>query len=343
MTISKFGSLGRLLVALAVALLAVGGAVAPARGADLVKITIAQPLTYIGGGAVYTALKFGYFQDEGLDVDLVTISGTAPMFAGVASGSAQFGITNGLSLLTAVAKGIPFVAFVGTDHGFSLLNMVASNAWAQQHNMSAKDDYRTSVRKLVGARIGLLGTTSTGGLLLAGVAKQMGLPDDAFKMVAMGPSAALAAFSNGQIDAYWQGIPPTGGVYLFNSGALPGIDRVAGNVVFSPADYIEKHPDIVAKVARAVARGDNAVLDAKLQTRVLQAIAERIPEFSLAAIKGELLRPGVPVANGQLSSEAFVLANQFDARIGLIEKPLTPEQVNGSFTLKFVPKSYIKP
>jgi ABC-type nitrate/sulfonate/bicarbonate transport system substrate-binding protein len=336
MTISRLGALGLLAAAPVAATLA-----APARAAD--KITIAQPLTYIGGGAVYASMKFGYFQDEGLDVDLVTISGTAPMFAGVASGSAQFGITNGLSLLTAVAKGIPFVAFVGTDHGFSLLNMVVSAAWAQSHKMSSKDDYRTSIRKLVGARIGLLGTTSTGGLLLAAAAKQMGLRDDAFQMVAMGPSAALAAFSNGQIDAYWQGIPPTGGVYVFNSGALAGIDKVAGNIVFSTADYIDKHPDIVTRVARAVARGTNAVLDPKMQARVLAAISERIPEFSIAAIKGELLRPGVPASNGQLAAEPFVLANQFDAQIGLIEKALTPEQVNGAFTLKFVPKTFIKP
>jgi len=159
----------------------------------------------------------------------------------------------------------------------------------------------------------------------------------------MGPTPSLAAFSNGQIDAYFQGIPPTGGVFVFNSGQLPGIKECAGNIVFSTADYIDKHPDVVAKVARAVARGTNAVLDPQIQPRVLQAVAERIPEFSIAAIKGELLRPGVPVTNGQLSAASFGLTNQFDARIGLIEKALTPEQVNGSFTLKFVPKTFIKP
>jgi ABC-type nitrate/sulfonate/bicarbonate transport system substrate-binding protein len=292
---------------------------------------------------VYAAQKLGYFKDEGLDVDIVTISGTAPMFAGVESGSAQFGITNGLSLLTGIAKGLPFVAFAGTDHGFSVLNMVASPAWAKAHNMSLKDDYRTTLRKLVGARIGLLGTTSTGGLLLAALAKQMGLPDDAYQMVAMGPPASLAALSNGSIDAYLQGIPPTGGVYVLNSGQFPGIQQVAGNVVFTTADFITKHPEIVAKMARAVARGANAALDAEMQPRVLQLVNERIPEFSIPEIKTELLRPGVPMGNGQLVPGSFALANAYDAKIGLLDKPLTPEQLNASFTMKFVPKTYIKP
>jgi ABC-type nitrate/sulfonate/bicarbonate transport system substrate-binding protein len=209
--------------------------------------------------------------------------------------------------------------------------------------MSLKDDYRATLRKLVGARIGLLGTTSTGGLLLSAVAKQMGLPDDAFQMVAMGPPASLAALSNGSIDAYFQGIPPTGGVYVLNSGQFPGIQKVAGNVVFTTADYINKHADIVAKMARAIARGANAALDPEVQPRVLQAISERIPEFSIPELKGELLRPGVPVGNGQLIPASFTLANQYDAQIGLLDKPLTADQVNGAFTMKFVPKNYIKP
>lgn len=326
--------------AAAVALTAVAG---PLRAADLLKVTFAQPLTYIGGAPIYAALKLGYFRDEGLDVDLVTISGTAPMFAGIASGSAQFGITNGLSLLTAIEKGIPFVAFVGTDHGFSTLNMVVSNAWVQQHDMSAKDDYRTSLRRLVGARIGLLGTTSTGGLLLAAVSKQIGLPGDAFQLVAMSPAAALAAMSNGQIDAWFEANPPRDGVYVFSSGAFPTIAQVAGNVVFSTQSYISEHPDVVAKVARAIARGDNAVLDPATQPLVLAAIQERITSYSLDAIKGELLKPGVPDANGQLSPQAFALANELDAQLGLIQKPLTPEQVASAYTLRFVPRTTVKP
>jgi ABC-type nitrate/sulfonate/bicarbonate transport system substrate-binding protein len=314
-----------------------------ARAADLVKVTLAQPLQFIGGAPLYAALKLGYFRDEGLDVEIVTIAGTAPMFAGVASGSAEFGLTNGLSLLTAIEKGIPFVAFIGTDHGFNTLNMVVSNAWAQAHSMSAKDDWRTSMRKLSGARIGLLGTTSTGGLLLAAFAKQLGMPDDALKMIPMVPAAAIPALQNGQIDAWFQANPPRDGVFVFDSGAFPKISQCAGNVIFTTQDYLGKHPDVVGKMARAVARGDNAVLDAKTQPLVLAAVRERVSNFSEEAIKAELLKPGVPDANGQLSAESFTLANEFDAQIGLIAKPLTPAQVAGAFTLKYVPKTFIKP
>jgi len=316
---------------------------APARAADLVKVTLAQPLQFIGAAPLYAALKLGYFRDEGLDVEIVTIAGTAPMFAGVASGSAEFGLTNGLSLLTATEKGIPFVAFVGTDHGFNTLNMVVSNAWAQAHNMSAKDDWRASMRKLVGARIGLLGTTSTGGLLLAAFSKQIGLPDGALTMIPMVPAAALPAMANGTIDAWFQAIPPRDGVYVFSSGAFPKIAQCAGNVIFTMADYLGKHPDVVGKMARAVARGDNAVLDPKTLPLVLDAVHERVSNYSLEAIKEELLKPGVPDANGQLTAESFRLANEFDAQIGLIQKALTPEQVNAAFTLRFVPKTIVKP
>jgi ABC-type nitrate/sulfonate/bicarbonate transport system substrate-binding protein len=322
---------------------ALAAAAVPARAADLVPVTLAQPLTYIGAAPIYYGLKAGYFRDEGIELELVTIAGTAPMFAGVASGSAQFGLTNGLSLLTAIEKGIPFVAFVGTDHGFNTLNMVVSNAWAQAHGMSAKEDWRASMRKLTGAKIGLLGTTSTGGLLLAAFAKQLGLPDGALSMIPMVPAAAIPALANGTIDAWFQAIPPRDGVYVFNSGNFPRISQCTGNLLFSPADYVSKHPDVIAKMARAVARGDNAVLDPKTQPAVLDAVHERISNYSIEAIKDELLKPGLPVSNGVLTAQGFTLANEFDAQIGLIAKPLSPAQLSSAFTLRFLPKTFIKP
>lgn len=325
------------------ALAATALAATPGRGADLVKVTFAQPLQFIGAAPIYAAQKLGYFRDEGLDVEIVTIAGTAPMFAGVASGSADFGLTNGLSLLTATEKGIPFVAFVGTDHGFNTLNMVVSNAWAQAHAMSAKDDWRASLRKLSGARIGLLGTTSTGGLLLAAFSKQIGMPEGSLQMIPMVPAAAIPALANGTIDAWFQANPPRDGLFVFTSGAFPKITQCAGNVIFAMADYIAKHPDVVGKMARAIARGDNAVLDAKTLPLVLDAVHDRISNYTLDAIKDELLKPGVPDANGQLTAEGFTLANEFDAQIGLIAKPLTPAQVSSAFTLKFLPKSIVKP
>ena len=298
--VSRRESLGGLAALAATALTA-----GTARAADLVKVTFAQPLTFIGAAPIYAAQKLGYFRDEGLDVEIVTIAGTAPMFAGVASGSADFGLTNGLSLLTATEKGIPFVAFVGTDHGFNTLNMVVSNAWAQAHAMSAKDDWRVSLRKLSGARIGLLGTTSTGGLLLAAFSKQIGMAEGSLQMIPMVPAAALPAMANGTIDAWFQAIPPRDGVFVFTSGAFPKIAQCAGNVIFAMADYVSKHPDVVGKMARAIARGDNAVLDAKTLPLVLEAVHERISNYTLEAIKEELLKPGVPVANGQLTAEGF--------------------------------------
>ena len=337
--VSRRESLGSL-AALAATTLIAG---ATARAADLVKVTLAQPLTFIGGAPIYAAQKLGYFRDEGLDVEIVTIAGTAPMFAGVASGSAEFGLTNGLSLLTATEKGIPFVAFVGTDHGFNTLNMVVSNAWAQAHAMSAKDDWRASLHKLSGARIGLLGTTSTGGLLLAAFSKQIGMADGSLQMVPMVPAAAIPALANGTIDAWFQASPPRDGVLVFTSGAFPKISQCAGNVIFAMADYVNKHPDVIAKMARAIARGDNAVLDPKTLPLVLGAVHERISNYTLDAIKDELLKPGVPDANGQLTAEGFTLANEFDAQIGLIAKPLTAAQVNGAYTLKFLPKTVVKP
>ena len=165
------------------------------------------------------------------------------------------------------------------------------------------------MRKLSGARIGLLGTTSTGGLLLAAFAKQLGMPEDVAQDDPDGPGRGDPGDAERQIDAWFQAIPPRDGVFVFDSGAFPKISQCAGNVIFTMEDYLGKHSDVVGKMARAIARGDNAVLDAKTLPLVLAAVRERISNFS-RKIKDELLKPGVPNANGQLSAEGFTLGQR---------------------------------
>jgi NitT/TauT family transport system substrate-binding protein len=330
-------------IAGALALALVAGS--PARSAEspATKVTFLQPLVCICGAPYYVAQKLGYFKDEGLDVDIVTIQGTPAMFAAMQAGSGQFAITNGPSLLTAIPKGIKLVAIAGLEHGLSDFNMVVSPAYARRHGISANEDYKSVLRKLAGARIGVLGTTSTGGLVLAGLRNEVGLPDDAFTMIAMKPAASVAALAHGQIDAWWQTSPALEGVVAFRSSQVPSMSAVAGDVVFTTQDYVAKNAAVIARMARAIARADNAIVDPKIQERALEAVYERIPELPHDVIKAEMLKPGVPVVNGALTDKEWTLTNAFDAKIGLLQKPLSPAQLSAAYTTKFVPKTTVRP
>jgi ABC-type nitrate/sulfonate/bicarbonate transport system substrate-binding protein len=308
-------------------------------------VSFIQPLVCFCAAPLYAADKLGYFKDEGLDVDLVTVNGSAAMFAAVQSGSAAFGFTNGLTLLTSVPKGLSLVAFVGLDKGQGGFNMVVSNAWAQAHGIKANENYRTVLRKLAGAKIGVLGTTGTGGLLLASFAKSVGLADDALSMISMTPAASNAALAHGEIDAWWQTAAGIGGVLAFRSSNLPKVNAVVGNAAFTTRDFMTKNRDVVARMARAIARGDNALLDPRTQERALGAVFDRMPNLPHEEIRAEVLltESQARARNGELTASMFDATNQIDAQLGLLKEPLTPEQLRSVYTLEFIPKRFVAP
>lgn len=318
---------------------------APARAQTTAHVSFVQPLVCLCAAPLYAAQSLGYFKDEGLDVDLVTVNGSAAMFAAVQSGSAPFGFTNGLILLTSVPKGLSLVAFAGMDKGQGGINMVVSNAWAQAHGIKTNEDYRSVLHKLAGARVGVLGTTGTGGLLLASFAKAVGLPDDALTMISMTPAASNAALAHGEIDAWWQLAPAVGGVLAFRSANLPKVGVVVGNVAFTTRDYLAKNRDVVARMARAIARGDNALLEAATQERALNAVYDRMPNLPRDEVRAGVLLTETQTRsrNGELSPTSFDATNTIDVQLGLLKQPLTADELKAVFTLDFVPKQYVKP
>lgn len=318
---------------------------APAAAAEPVHVTFLQPLVCFCAAPLYAADKLGYFKDEGLEVDIATVQGSGPMFAAVQAGSAQFALTNGLTLLTSVPKGLNLVAFVGMDKGQGGFNMVVSKAWAQAHGVRPNEDWRTALRQLNGAKVAVLNTAATGGRLLTAFAKQAGVPDGGLQLISMTPAASNAALSNNEIDAWWQTAPAVGGVLAFRSASLPKVSEVVGNIIFTTRDYLTKNRDVVARMARAIARGDNALLEPRTQEQALAAVYERMPNLPKDEIRAEVLltETQARVRNGELSARSFDATNQIDAQLGLLMQPLTAEQLHSAYTLDLVPKRYVAP
>jgi len=126
------------------------------QSAQIRHVTLVEPALCLCGAPYYAAQKLGYFSDEGLKSEITTVQGTGAVYTALQGGSAQFGVTSGPSLLTAVRRGLKQVAFVALDRGLSNYNMVVSEAYARAHGIGANEDYRTAYPKLREARIAVL-------------------------------------------------------------------------------------------------------------------------------------------------------------------------------------------
>ncbi len=193
-------------------------------------------------------LAQGYWKAEGLDVEVVGLSGATAGIQQVASGQVDFATVGGDALLIARAKGIKVKA-VYTYARKSIYRIVVP----EDEAIKTLADFKG---KTLGAPDMSAGSVpyARAALSAAGVDPQNGVK---WLSVGIGGSAANA-FRQKAIDGWaaWDTIIAS----LENNGFKfryidpPWIDEILGNVIVAREETIEKKPELVVKVTRAIAK-----------------------------------------------------------------------------------------
>jgi NitT/TauT family transport system substrate-binding protein len=193
-------------------------------------------------------LTEGFWKDEGLDVDVIGVSGATAGIQQVASGQVDFSTVGGDALLLARAKGIK-VRAVYVYARRSIYRIVAP----EDGDVRALIDLKG---KTLGAPDMSAGSVPYARAALAstGVDSQN---DVKWLSVGFGGQAANA-FRQKVIDAWaaWDTIIAAleNRGFRFRYVDPPWINEILGNVIVAREETIEKHPDLVVKVARGIAK-----------------------------------------------------------------------------------------
>lgn len=148
----------------------------------------------LGFGHLWAAWRLGFFERQGLDVEVVLMRGTAPAVQAMIAGSIYVGLVANDGPIAAVEQGMD-------------LAMVAGSSKIT-HMLIGGKNYRT-YEDLRGATIGSSTLTSGTAFVLRRVLKTKGLeyPRD-YKLLNVGGTASsFAALSAGQIAAAMQAVP----------------------------------------------------------------------------------------------------------------------------------------
>jgi NitT/TauT family transport system substrate-binding protein len=193
-------------------------------------------------------LTEGFWKAEGLDVEVIGLSGATAGIQQVASGQVDFATVGGDALLIARAKGLKVKA-VYTYARKSIYRIVVP-----------EDDSVKTLADLKGKTLGAPDMSAgsvpyaRAALSSAGVDPQNGVK---WLSVGIGGQAANA-FRQKAIDGWaaWDTVIAS----LENNGFKfryidpPWIDEIFGNVIVAREDTIEKKPELVVKVTRAIAK-----------------------------------------------------------------------------------------
>lgn len=269
-------------------------------------------------GGYYQALAKGYYAAEGLDVEIVPGGPNAQVMATVATGRAQFGMTNGDDVITAVSRGVPVV-------------MVAAEMQRDAQGVMFHESHPLrSLRDLDGKTL-MAGAGST---WLTVMQRQLGIRFQIQPLV-----GDLARFMND--EKFIQQCFVTNEPYFARQrgarvGALLIANAEAGfepyRVVLTGREFAARQPEIVRKFVRATIRGwtDYLTGDPEPANALLRKLRPDLPgdfyAYSIQAMKDYRLVLGDPArgeAMGQLTAGRLQRQIEQLGAAGVLEKPVT--------------------
>ncbi len=263
----------------AAALFAALAAAMPAGSVTAQEPTSPQPITVVLANPsainitpVWTAIGENYFAEEGLEVSIQAVNGSAAVLQAVAAGQAQIGQPGAGPTINARANGLDVQFFynLNPQSAFGIL-VPAESGLAAPTDLKGKV---IGVGTADGAETAFARTIMTDAGLEEG-------RDYEFLVVGDG-GLAVAGFTRGDIDAY--AAATSDGAILDQRGLKttnitpPAFRSYFGNGFVALSSFIEENPDVIEKFGRAVARGSTFAMNPANIETVLEHTAAGNPQ-----------------------------------------------------------------
>lgn len=281
-------------------------------------------------GGYYQALAQGYYAAEGLDVEILPGGPNAQVMAGVATGRADLGMTNGDDVIVAVARGLP-------------LRIVAAEMQRDAQGILFHRAHPvTSLRDLDGKTV-MAGAGST---WIEVVQKKLGIRFNLQPLV-----GDLARFMNNP-QFIQQCFVTNEPFFATQRGAQVGALLIANaelgyepyRVMFGSQAFLESNPEVVRKFVRASLRGWVEYLtgDPEPANALLRKLRSDLPAeffpYSIKAMKEYQLVLGDPQRGeraGQLRADRIARQIALLEEVGLLDRPVKLEDV---VSFEFLPE-----
>ena len=247
---------------------------------ELQKVTLNEVAHSIFYAPQYVAIEEGYFQDEGLEMTLVTGFGADKVLTAVLSGEADIGFMGAEASIYAYQEG-------ATDPviNFAQLTQRAGNFLVAREEMPDFEWEDIKGRFVLGGRKGGMPE-----MVFEYILKQHGIDPETDLEIdqSIDFGSTAAAFSGGLGEFSVEFEPAATALEQEGAGyvvASLGVD--SGYVPYTSysakTSFMEEHPDVMQKFTNALQRGMNYVQD-HTPEEIAEVIAPQFPETALATI-----------------------------------------------------------
>jgi len=283
-----------------IAVSAVGCASKAGEGTDggLTHVKFGLPTSMAANNApMAVAVGLGYFEDEGLDVEIV--------YTGGSNTTVQAVLSNQLDIGSATPE--PVLQLAETGREFGGVTMIYNYIRKPTGGLAVLDDSPIkSLADFKGVTIGD-SSLSSGNLLLANaILSSVNLEEGRdFSHLAVGTgAAALQALTGGDVDALslwdteYAAMETQGGITL-RVMSSPEAESLFSTTYFASPRYIEENPDAVEAFGRAMAKA--TYFTSLNPTAALQIMYEKFPETRTAGVtEADQLESNLVALNARL-------------------------------------------
>lgn len=285
-------------------------------GGDLEKITVGV-IPIVDTAPIFLGDSKGFFEEEGLDLEIQTATGGSAIVPGIQSGSYDFAFSNYVSLMVAndkglnmkvVANGVTTTGDADTDFGAVVVT---------------DDSPIKTPKDLAGKKVSVNNLSNIGDITVSQVVKDDGGDPSTVDFVEVPFPDAPAALENGIVDAAWILDPFL--VQSLGDGARvvsnnfvdfdPELD-IAG--YFTSAEKISTEPEQTAKFQRAMNKSLEYAQEHPQEVRDIVGTYTKID----ADTREELVLPRYRV---DINTEAAQKLGDAAQEFGAITKPVDLE------------------
>jgi NitT/TauT family transport system substrate-binding protein len=308
-------------------------------------VRMAQPITSLGYLSIYAARANGYFNDEGVTLELIIVQGGADI-AAIISGSVDFDATSTGGLLRAFSGGTELLG-VYNILGKCVYDLVIRKDTAKRLGITPAMPVQERLKRIKGT---VIGAGSGIGVIPYQVAyflvKEAGLEPgkDVTILAAGGGDSALVALRTGHIDI--MSYPPPFPQIAINAGdaislvantkgEYPKLSSFQSGVLLVRPEYAKKNPDTVRRVVLAAVRGSRWVAenDAKEVAKVVAKFFKNAPSDVLLSTV-EMIKPAV-IPNGRMAIDGLKGVEEVYRANGVVKKPVPWDRL---VTNEFLPQ-----
>ena len=295
-------------------------------------VRIAQAVDALAFLPIYVARANGYFNDEGITLELIIVQGGGPDLQALIAGSVDFDATSTGGLLRTFSGGIELLG-IHNVVGKCIIDLIIRQETAKRLGITPAMPVQEKLRRIKGTIVGASRVGSLSYQIAYFLAKEAGLEQgkDVTILGVGGGDSALAALKTGRIDIM-SFAPPFPQVALKDGDAVslvanskgeyPKLNSFLQNVLLTRPDYAKKNPDMVRRILRAMVRGNRWVAenDAKEVAKVVSKFFKNTPADVLLNTV-EAIKPAV-VPDGRLTLDGLKGVEEVYRANGIIKKPV---------------------